>query len=691
MTVTTTQSDASFDTNGVTVVFPFTFKFFYNEDLLVIYTSPQGVLSTLTLGIDYTVSGAGSESGGSVQTTTPLAGPGTLVVTRDIDALQLTSFRNQGKFLAETHEDAFDKLTMLAQQVDSRFSRALVRPIGANYYDAGGYRIANLGNPVNPQDGATKKWTNDLVAEVLQSGSGPINNAENVVYADPLGNITTVADALDGMEPFTHIYDVLVAYGQSNALGLAGNEGDTSGFPTMLPTSLMYDPDTNTIKPLIQNMKSVNGSVSSGHAWGEFANEYYRRTRRGLIVVNAARGGMAIAALSKGNVSGYYAGMINGAKAAVLAAAAAGLTVGARMVCWHQGETDQSDGTSFITYYSALTQLITDINTDWPISYFGICTVGCPLSRPETSWGSVQAAQRFVANKNSKAAIVFDGCPSFSIDEGMLNPSGSDEHYSQKAYNLMGFHAARGFAELFNNAGRVKSSADLAEYGGKGKVGAEWTRAERVSGLVFYHTTGWRLSSKDLSLNSYRTAGVVSAASNTNSLRIKLCSRADYIFETYVKVSNVASQNGITANVSLAVVGDDYFLDIVFYLDLKIAANLGNGSLFYGRPLTAVPTWISSFVTASLASNVLTLTHGSTGLLPMATHCGGSDTFTGQPAPVYVTGPSNSASRFSFGTGTQPSYPMINIAIDKMIIPVAALTLLSGFTCEFGATIAPLN
>lgn len=580
---------------------------------------------------------------------------------------------------------------MLIQQGFTNLSRVMRRPFGRDFFDAEGYRVSNVADPVLEQDAATKKWTNNFVAEVLQTGQGPINNAENVIYADPNGVISSVADTLDGMDRFTHTYDILVVYGQSNALGLALNAGDTSGFPAMLPNSLMYDVDTGTIKPLIQNMKSVNGETSQGHAWGEFANEYYRRTKRGLIVVMAARGGQAIATLVKGNASGYYANMINGAKAAVAAATAAGMTVGSRMVVWHQGESDQSNGTSFMTYYAALNQMVSDINTDFPISLFGICTVGCPPSRPETSWGTVQAAQRWIGNANPRASIVFDGCPTFSVSEGMINPSGSDEHYTQKAYNLMGYHAARGFADVIVNASRVKSQADMLEYGGNGRVGPNWCRAERVSGQVFYHTTGWRLSSKDLSLGDFRTAGVVSAASNTNSLRIKLANRADLMFETYVKVNQAASQMGISATVSRALVGDDSFLDIVFFLDLRIAANLGNGNLFVDRPLSALPAWLSSFVTASLASNVLTITHGATGRLPIAAHCGGNDTFSGAPAPLYVTAPSNTTTRVSFGTGTQPSFPVAIVEIDKMIIPVAALTLLSGFTCEFGATIAPLK
>ncbi|WP_289140823.1 hypothetical protein [uncultured Pseudomonas sp.] len=182
MTVNTISSIAEFDTNGVTTNFPFYFKFLANEDLVVTYVDPQGVSSTLTLGTHYTVNGAGNDQGGSIITISALAGPGQLIASREMDAFQLTSLRNQGKFLAETHEDVFDKLTMLIQQGFAKIGRALLRPFGKNYYDAEGRQIKNLGDPSLAQDAATKSFVQQEIADLLQIGSGSANNAANVLY-----------------------------------------------------------------------------------------------------------------------------------------------------------------------------------------------------------------------------------------------------------------------------------------------------------------------------------------------------------------------------------------------------------------------------------------------------------------------------------------------------------------------------
>ncbi|MFJ1336754.1 hypothetical protein ACIKP7_01280 [Pseudomonas caricapapayae] len=180
------------------------YRFLQNADIEAVLARQDGTLETLT-PTQYTITGAGSQNGGTL-TSTYAAGvletPGaSLTISRIMTAVQPTDLRNQGRYFAETHENVFDRLTMLIQQGFSGLSRALVRPLGKNYYDAGGRQIKNVADPTSPQDAATKQWSQQFIASILATGQGPINNAANVIYADPAGNIVTVQDASNVSDP----------------------------------------------------------------------------------------------------------------------------------------------------------------------------------------------------------------------------------------------------------------------------------------------------------------------------------------------------------------------------------------------------------------------------------------------------------------------------------------------------------
>ena len=116
MTVSTLTSKVSYTGNGSTDVFAYTFKIFANTEIKVYV---DNVLKTLTT--HYTVSGAGSASGGNVTFTsgnTP-ANTTSVVLIRNVAKTQVTDYVENDSFPAETHESALDKLTMLIQDVNS--------------------------------------------------------------------------------------------------------------------------------------------------------------------------------------------------------------------------------------------------------------------------------------------------------------------------------------------------------------------------------------------------------------------------------------------------------------------------------------------------------------------------------------------------------------------------------------------
>ncbi|HCQ3644398.1 TPA: hypothetical protein OKD57_001155 [Escherichia coli] len=168
MTVSTEVDHNEYTGNGVTTSFPYTFRIFNKSDLVVQVVDLNENVSVLTLDTDYTVTGAGGYNGGSVVLSEALARGHQISIARELPVTQEMDLRNQGKFFAEVHENAFDKLTMLIQQVRSWFSLALRKPsFVANYYDAQGNYIRNLREPSRAQDAATKNYV-DGVSETNQ-------------------------------------------------------------------------------------------------------------------------------------------------------------------------------------------------------------------------------------------------------------------------------------------------------------------------------------------------------------------------------------------------------------------------------------------------------------------------------------------------------------------------------------------
>lgn len=244
MTVSTEVSREEYTGNGVTTDFDYRFRVFSAADLVVSVADTTETISVLTLNTDYTVTGAGSRTGGKVKLMSPLAFNWRINIERALPVTQETDIRNQGNFFPEVHEDAFDKLTMLIQQVWSYFGLALRKPTWlAKFYDAMGNRIANLGSPINPQDAATKSYV-DSVTE------GNLNKTLRVPesYISPIASIVgrknkilafdNSGNPLPVLPESGSAADVMIELSKPDGLKNVGRCHDIATLRTIIPTSL---------------------------------------------------------------------------------------------------------------------------------------------------------------------------------------------------------------------------------------------------------------------------------------------------------------------------------------------------------------------------------------------------------------------------------------------------------------------
>lgn len=480
------------------------------------------------------------------------------------------------------------------------------------------------------------------------------------------------------------VYDVVVAYGQSNALGCAGLSGDTTGFPAPSSKSLMFDPIDGTIKPIIQNMVSTSGDISTGHAWCAFANEWYRLSGRGTVVINSSKGSQPLVNLMKGSSSGLYTLMQDGVKKLKDRMAVQGLNLGNLYVVFHQGETDQQLGTGFDTYSFNLTTLIDSLATDLGMKRFGNCTVGCPTNRPEQSWSTIQNSQRYTVNRRINAVTVFDGCPSFLLGDGNVGSEGI--HYTQIGYNTMGCGAARGLWSIENGSSRTKSDPDFADYS---HDVVPWSRAKQcyASAQFSNSSNSWVVLNKDNGDTLLRPANIsdVTVASDGNSLLFSLADNARTWFGFNGGISRNAEMIGLYVSVDRANVAAKFNLRVSIYIDLDLIINVSTGAVTSPRSGTS-SSWLSSLVSVSVSAGTAVVTHGSTLNIAQVSHYAGSS-LADTGATVSVNCPSNTQTRVYLANAT--SNPTVVLSLRGVLVTPEKLQTLGATQVFVSGVYAP--
>lgn len=140
MTISSTTTKNSYSGNGTQHSFAYGFKIFANGDLTVIVRAATGTETVKVLDTDYVVTNAGNANGGNVlfkfntgnsndahfssSDKRPQSGE-TVLIRRNLTLTQGTDYVENDPFPAESHENALDRITMIAQQLQEAIDRSL--------------------------------------------------------------------------------------------------------------------------------------------------------------------------------------------------------------------------------------------------------------------------------------------------------------------------------------------------------------------------------------------------------------------------------------------------------------------------------------------------------------------------------------------------------------------------------------
>ena len=126
MTITAqTSKTGPYNGNGTTTVFSYIFEVQDEAHLVVTLADATGVETVQVLNTDYTVSGVGNPNGGQITMSTAPASGYTLTISRNIPITQEVDLENRRSVAPEVLEDAYDKLTQIAQDLSEQVGRAI--------------------------------------------------------------------------------------------------------------------------------------------------------------------------------------------------------------------------------------------------------------------------------------------------------------------------------------------------------------------------------------------------------------------------------------------------------------------------------------------------------------------------------------------------------------------------------------
>jgi len=185
-----------------------------DSDLIVTHIDTDGVLSVLTITTEYTLTGAGTGSAGTLTLVTALAVGEQLVVMRATALTQSVDLVLSGSFSFELIEDGLDKLTRITQELDERLDRAVLLAVNTD-------QDPNAFTFPEPSAGDVIGWNS--------AGDALINTSIPTFYVQNAAPATTVQDGslwVDADSADLDLYQLSGGSWGDTGVNLEGAQGD---------------------------------------------------------------------------------------------------------------------------------------------------------------------------------------------------------------------------------------------------------------------------------------------------------------------------------------------------------------------------------------------------------------------------------------------------------------------------------
>lgn len=236
MTVVTSTSSVVYRGNGATVNFPYSFRI---PDPLFVKISIRNyatkeVIAVLNIG-EYSITGTSwtNYNGGIVTYSPAISSVFEIVIERIVPVSQELDLNNQGGFFPESLEQALDKQTMIAQQLNTQLDDTTDRAIKVP-----------LGETAGTLPRASLRTGNKILAFDSVTGALVVKSSENF-KGDPGANAGNVGllSAVPGMTIANEIK--LITITGLTAVGDSGAGMDLVDDPTVDPAYVAANPTTS--------------------------------------------------------------------------------------------------------------------------------------------------------------------------------------------------------------------------------------------------------------------------------------------------------------------------------------------------------------------------------------------------------------------------------------------------------------